>query len=226
MPLRSVLLKSLVFTLFVFCRQANAQNDTTWYIFGDTQITLLNSFQSQDFSKGWTEISSNTSITSFEAGILFRSRTEHKNFSGINFRYSSSSSDALSRSKNVRYVELGRTISYTSSDEMSLKILAVGYYFSRSFKETGRSGFFINPAILFGTMKEKFIREFASESDVKGTGFELISGVTWHPLKEIGLKVFIGYRALKMKIDAFESTGEPVVWSGPFLGAGIRIAIP
>jgi hypothetical protein len=132
----------------------------------------------------------------------------------------------LYRSKNVRYVEQGRTISYTSSDELSLKILAVGYYFSRSFKENERSGIFINPAILFGTMKEKFTREFESESDVRSTGFEFVSGVTWHPLKEIGLKVIIGYRALKMKIDAFESTGEPIVWSGPFLGAGIRIAIP
>lgn len=105
-------------------------------------------------------------------------------------------------------------------------MISAGYYFARSFNAKERSGFFINPAILFGTMKEKFSQDLSSAFDVKATGFELTTGVSWFPIEEIGLKAVIGYRALRMKMNAFESTGEIINWSGPFLAAGICIALP
>lgn len=123
MKINSVLLKSLVlmFLLHFLAGQANAQKDSTWYIFGDAQITLLNSFQTLDFSKDWTNSSEKTMINSFGAGILFRSRSVHKSWSGFNFSVSSTPANALFRSKYVSYVEQGRTFSYTSSEGLSLK---------------------------------------------------------------------------------------------------------
>jgi hypothetical protein len=189
-------------------------------------MTLLNFFQSEDFNKGWTTTSKNTGIKSFEAGILFRFGSKNENWSGLKLQISSSASNALSRSKFVSFIEQNRRISYTSTDNLGIKMTNIGYVFVRTFRTDKRTGLFISPGIIFGTMRQKFIRDINAESESKATGFDFESGVIWYPMKEIGIKTLIGYRSLRIKISAFESTGEVIGWSGPYLAAGICIAIP
>jgi hypothetical protein len=226
MPKKSFLIKCLFFLLSVFSRELNGQIDSTCYFFTGANITLMNFFQSEDFFKGWTTTSENKSIKAFEAGILFRFGSDNKNWSGLKLQISSSASDALSRSKFVSFIEQKRTISYTSTDNLGIKMTNISYVFLRAFRSDKRTGFFINPAIILATMKQNFIRDFSAESEAKATGFNLESGVVWYPIKEIGIKTLFGYRSLKIKINAFESTGELINWSGPYLAAGISIAIP
>lgn len=226
MTVKSTLITCVFFLLFVLTMEVNGQIDSTCYFFTGAHITLLNSFQSEDFNKGWTTTSKNTSIRSFEAGILFRFGSKNKNWSGLKLQISSSASDALSRSKFVSFTEQNRTISYTSTDNLGIKMTNIGYVLLRAFRSDKRTGFFINPAIILATMKQNFIRDISAESEAKATGFNLESGVVWYPINEIGIKMLFGYRSLKIKINAFESTGEAINWSGPYLAAGICIAIP
>jgi hypothetical protein len=228
MKIKSVFLKSLVLMLLLHfpAGQVNAQKDSTWYIFAGAQHTLFNSFNSQSFFGGWPDVYQNKGIMSYEAGFVFRFNSESKNWSGLRIQNSNTVSDALSRSRNVSYIEMGRTISYKSKDEMGLSFLSVGYLFCRSFRSNVRSSFFLNPNIVFGTMREKFIRDVDAESEVKSTGYDLVSGVILYPIRQIVLKALIGYRSIKMNIDTFDSIGETVNWSGLYLGAGISIAIP
>jgi len=212
--------------MFVLSMEVNGQIDSTCYFFASAHITLLNFFQSKDFYKGWTSTSKNTGIKSFETGILFRFGSKNKNWSGLRLQISSSPSDALSRSRYVSYREQNRTVSYTSTDDLGIKMTNIGYVFFRTFRTNRRTGLFISPSIILGTMRQKFMRDVNAESESKATGFDFESGVIWYPIKEIGIKTLIGYRSLKIKINAFESYGEVICWSGPYLAAGISIAIP
>jgi hypothetical protein len=226
MKIKSVLLKSLVMLLPLVSNLANAQKDSPWYVFAGAQHTLLNSFKSQSFLDGWPDISQNRGILSFEAGFVFKFNPESKNWSGLRVQISNTISNALSRSEYVSFREMGRTVSYISSDNLGLSMISVGYLYCRSFNSNVRSCFFLNPNIVFGTMKEKFIRDLNAVSQVKSTGYDLVSGVVWYPIREIGIKAFVGYRMIKMKIDIFEATGETVNWTGPYIGAGICLALP
>jgi hypothetical protein len=226
MMIKSVLRKFLFFLLIFCSSQIFAQTDSTLYYFGGVQTTLLNSFKSGNFQLGWMNSSEHTNINSIEAGLLFRLNSRKRNWSGFKMQISSTSSDALSRSKSVSYTEQNRTISYTASENLSLKMTEIGYVFIRTFNKNKRSGFLINPNIVIATMHQKFKRDIDSESDSKAIGFELTSGVTWYPVHIACVKALVGYRSLKLKINAFESTGEEINWSGPYIAVGICIAVP
>jgi hypothetical protein len=213
--------------LFVSGVTVSAQKKSDWYYYSGVQHSLLSSFDMHDFQADWTSSSEDTRLKSLEIGLMFRSERNQRNWSGVKLQVISSYPGALTRSMTAWVGAPGTMIQkqYTFSDELSVHMTEIGYLFLRSFKENGRSGVFINPNIIFGIMTQKFTREFDSEYNSRSIGIDMSTGFAWYLLKNIALKGVIGYRILKLKISAFDP-GRSIDWSGPYLAAGICIALP
>lgn len=231
--MKSILMKTFLFTRFfsaltsLFITASSfAQKDTTFHILAGSRISLLNTFSPDEFTSGYEKTSVKLFSIHIETGIIKASKANSKIYNGFMLKYMFTSKEALSRTYEGTIGDFGRHTTTTFWDNLGLRTVSLGYFFYYTFSEKSLSGFYINPDLVAGIMKQTSKREFIlSMPSSTAIGYNLSAGFLFNFAKNASLRFDAGYRSISINPSEPGIISGTVNWSGFQISAGLTLIL-